>query len=391
MELVATYLAGLPEGREAAAAEAFAIGQTIGTWIPVPGITAAMRRTHGGRVVEVRKGASTEFVGGEPAAGRWVLRVGFPVVNFGAQMPMLFTTLLGNDPSTSISARLVDLQLPPAYVAQFPGPAHGIAGWRSLTGVEGRPLLLNMIKPCTGYPPRAGARFVRAVAAGGVDLVKDDELLADPAFSRVRERARAYSAVLDDVSEVTGQRPRYIANVTTRARDLEATAQAALEGGADALMVNVLAVGLDALASLIESTPGTPVFAHTAGVETFTGGAQSGYGHALLIGRLVRLVGADAVLLSTPFAARPLPAPAFRATVDGLREPWGDLRASMPVVGGGLTAATVRAIVDAAGTDVIIGIGGAIQGHPEGPAAGARVVRAAIDAAIAGQGPGSPL
>jgi 2,3-diketo-5-methylthiopentyl-1-phosphate enolase len=247
-----------------------------------------------------------------------------------------------------------------------------------------------MIKPCTGYPPRAGARFVRAVAAGGVDLVKDDELLADPAFSRVRERARAYAAVLDDVSELTGQRPRYIANVTTRARDLEATGQAALEGGADALMVNVLAVGLDALAALVESTPGTPVFAHTAGVETFTGAARAGYGHALLIGRLVRLVGADAVLLSTPFAARPLPEPAFRATVDGLRQPWGEVRASMPVVGGGLTAAMVRAIVDAAGTDVIIGVGGAIQGHPEGPAAGARVVRAAIDAAVAGRGPGSP-
>jgi 2,3-diketo-5-methylthiopentyl-1-phosphate enolase len=390
IELVATYLAVLPEGREAAAAEAFAIGQTIGTWTPVPGITDAMRYTHGGRVVEVREGVPTEFVGGEPAVGRWVLRVGFPIVNFGAQLPMLFTTLLGNDPSTSISARLVDLQLPPAYVAQFPGPAYGISGWRTLTGVQGRPLLLNMIKPCTGYPPQAGARFVRAVAAGGVDLVKDDELLADPAFSRVRERARAYSAVLDEVSKVTGQRPRYIANVTTRARDLEATAHAALEGGADALMVNVLAVGLDALAALVESTPGTPVFAHTAGVETFTGAARSGYGHALLIGRLVRLVGADAVLLSTPFASRPLPEPAFRATVDGMRQPWGAVRASMPVVGGGLTAATVPAIVDAAGTDVIIGVGGAIQGHPEGPAAGARVVRAAIDDAVAAHGLGSP-
>ncbi len=390
IELVATYLAGLPEGREAAAAEAFAIGQTIGTWVPVPGITDAMRRTHGGRVVEVREGGPTEFVGGEPAADRWVLRVGFPMANFGAQMPMLFTTLLGNDPSTSISARLVDLELPPAYVAGFPGPAYGMAGWRTLTGVEGRPLLLNMIKPCTGFPPRTGARFVRAVAAGGIDLVKDDELLADPAFSRVRERSRAYAAALDEVSQVTGQRPRYIANVTCRARDLEATAQAALEGGADALMVNVLAVGLDALAGLVESTPGTPVFAHTAGVETFTGAARSGYGHALLIGRLVRLVGADAVLLSTPYATRPLPEPAFHATVDAMRGPWRGLRASMPVVGGGLTAATVPAIVDAVGIDVIIGVGGAIQGHPEGPAEGARAVRAAIDAAVAGRGLGLP-
>ncbi len=386
LELVATYLAVLPTGREEAAAEAFATGQTIGTWTPVPGITDAMRRTYGGRVVEVREGGDRETVGGEPAAGLWVLRVGFPVANFGAQLPMLFTTLLGNDPSTSIAARLVDVDLPPAYAAAFPGPSEGIAGWRTLTGVEGRPLLLNMIKPCTGFPPAVGAGFVRSVAAGGPDLVKDDELLANPEFSRVRDRARAYSAALDAVSQVTGQRPRYIANVTTRARDLEATARAALEGGADALMVNVLAVGLDALAALVESRPGVPVFAHTAGVETFTGAPRSGFGHGLLIGRLIRLAGADAILTSTPLAPRPLPEPVFRATVDSMRGPWLDMRPALPVVGGGLTAAHVPAIVEALGIDVIIGVGGAIQGHPEGAAAGVRVVRTAIDDAVVARG-----
>jgi 2,3-diketo-5-methylthiopentyl-1-phosphate enolase len=43
----------------------------------------------------------------------------------------------------------------------------------------------------------------------------------------------------------------------------------------------------------------------------------------------------------------------------------------------------VGRIVDELGVDAIIGVGGAIQGHPEGPAAGARAVREAIDAAVA--------
>jgi 2,3-diketo-5-methylthiopentyl-1-phosphate enolase len=51
--------------------------------------------------------------------------------------------------------------------------------------------------------------------------------------------------------------------------------------------------------------------------------------------------------------------------------------------GGGITADHVAPIVDALGTDVIIAVGGAIQGHPEGAAAGGRAVRAAIDAAVA--------
>jgi 2,3-diketo-5-methylthiopentyl-1-phosphate enolase len=191
-----------------------------------------------------------------------------------------------------------------------------------------------------------------------------------------------YARTLDEVAAETGHRPRYLANVTTRAADLIPRAQAALEGGADALMVNALAVGLDPLAALVESRPGVPVFVHTAGVETFTGGVRSGFGHALLIGRLLRLAGADAILSSTPLAPRPMPEAAFGATIDGMRAPWHGMRPAMPVVGGGLTADHVPALVRALGPDAILGVGGAIQGHPDGATAGVRHVRAAIDAAI---------
>jgi 2,3-diketo-5-methylthiopentyl-1-phosphate enolase len=385
-EILATYLAVLPAGAEAAAAEAFAVGQTIGTWTPVPGITEAMRQAFGGRVVEVREGGDDELVAGEAAAGSSVLRVAFPVANVGDDLPMLFTMLLGNDPSTSLAVRLVDLELSESWRARYAGPRHGIDGWRRLTGVHGRPLLLNMIKPCTGFPPAVGAEFVRAVAEGGHDLIKDDELLASPGFSPVGERAQAYAQVLDDVSQVTGQRPRYIANITSRASDLASNADAALEGGADALMVNVLAVGLDALAGIVDAGFGVPIFAHTAGVETLTGSARAGFGHALLIGHLVRQVGADATLTSTPFASRPMPEPVFQASIRAMREVRGDVLPAMPVLGGGLTADHVAGIVEAVGNEVIVGVGGAIQGHRDGPAAGARAVLLALRASADASG-----
>jgi 2,3-diketo-5-methylthiopentyl-1-phosphate enolase len=297
---------------------------------------------------------------------------------------MLFTTLLGNDPSTSIAARLVGLELPPSYAAGFPGPSHGVDGWRRLTGVYERPLLLNMIKPCTGYPASVGARFVREVALGGVDLVKDDELLADPAFAPVADRAAAYRSALEDVAEETGHRARYVANVTTRLATLVDTAVAALAAGADAIMVNVFAVGLDGLAMLAEASLGVPILAHTAGVETLTGGRRAGFGQAVLLGDLVRLAGADAILLSTPYASRPLDRALYGAIVERMRRPAGPVLPAMPMVGGGLTANHVAALVRDLGPDALLAVGGAIQGHPEGAAAGARAVRAAIDAAVAG-------
>ena len=383
VDLVATYLAALPDGGAEAAAEAFATGQTIGTWIDVPGITPEMRDEHGGRVSELRRTTDRERVAGESADGAWLLRVAFPVVNFGPGFPMLFTTLVGNDPSTSIAARLVDLELPSSFVAGFPGPGHGIGGWRRLTGVTDRPLLLNMIKPNTGFGPEVGAKLATEVAAGGVDLVKDDELLADPSFNRVAERAAAYRAALDRVASQTGHRARYVANVTTRGERLLATARAALEAGADAVMVNALAVGLDAVASLAEARLGVPIFGHTAGIETMTGGGRSGIGQAVLLGRLLRLAGADAILTSTPYARRPLDRFVYEATIRRLRDDWAGLRAVAPIVGGGLTSAHIPDLIVDLGADAIIGVGGAIQGHPDGATAGARAIRTAIDDAVA--------
>ena len=383
--LTATYLAELPPDRAVAAAEAFATGQSIGTWLPVPGITADMRRRYGAVVEEVRPEPMPEEVGGEPIGGRWLMRIRFPAVNFGDEIPMLLTTLVGNDPSTSLTVRLVDIDLPARWTSAFPGPRLGVAGWRRITGVPGRPLLLNMIKPCTGFTPEVGAGLAEQVARGGVDLIKDDELLADPSFSPVAARARAYARRLDAVAGETGHRARYIANVTTRPLRLVETARAALEAGADAVMVNGLATGLDGVRTLAEAGLGAPILVHTTTSEVLTGGTGSGIGQAVLFGKLLRMAGADAVFTSTPHGHRPLPAGVFGTTVDWLLERRGGLRPAMPMLAGGVTADHIAPLIARAGTDVMLGIGGAIQGHPDGATAGARAMRAAIDAALAGE------
>jgi 2,3-diketo-5-methylthiopentyl-1-phosphate enolase len=381
-ELVATYLADLPSDRAEAAVEAFATGQSIGTWLPVPGISDEMRRLHGARVVEVSRTGSPEDLGGESNAELWKLRVAFPTENFGPQFPMLLTTLVGNDPSTSLSVRLVDIDLPDEYRAAFPGPQLGVEGWRVITGVRNRPLLLNMIKPCTGYSPSVGADLLEQPARGGADLIKDDELLGDAPFNRVAERSRAYRDRLDRVAEETGHRARYIANVTNRANLLIDTARAAVDSGADALMVNALAVGLDPFQALVESQPGVPILVHTATSDVMTGAANSGIGQALIFGKLLRLAGADSVFTTTPYARRPPSRSVYDKTLQWMLEPSTVHKPTMPMLAGGVTGAMIGPLIRESGTDIILGLGGAIQGHPQGAEAGARAVRAAIDEAM---------
>jgi 2,3-diketo-5-methylthiopentyl-1-phosphate enolase len=241
-----------------------------------------------------------------------------------------------------------------------------------------------MIKPCTGYDPAVGAGFVEDVARGGCDLIKDDELLGDPVFNRVTERARVYAERLDRIADETGHRARYIANVTTRLGSLLDTARTAVDGGADAVMINALAVGLDAVQTLAEANVGVPIFAHTAGIETFSGDPRAGFGRALLVGRLLRLAGADAILTDNPYGRRPPPRDVTSATIGRMREGWSALRPALPTVGGGLTVETVAPIVAEFGVDLIVAAGGAIQGHPQGATEGVRAMLASIhDAARA--------
>ena len=49
-----------------------------------------------------------------------------------------------------------------------------------------------MIKPCTGYTPEVGAKLFFEAAAGGVDIIKDDELIGgDREFNKIEDRVKA--------------------------------------------------------------------------------------------------------------------------------------------------------------------------------------------------------
>ncbi|MGM0819201.1 MAG: RuBisCO large subunit C-terminal-like domain-containing protein, partial [Actinomycetota bacterium] len=58
---------------------------------------------------------------------------------------------------------------------------------------------------------------------------------------------------------------------------------------------------------------------------------------------------------------------------------------TMPVIGGGVHPGVVPLYLRELGPDIVLGAGGAVQGHPGGAAAGVRAMRQAIDAAVAGR------
>jgi len=297
---------------------------------------------------------------------------------------MLMVGLAGNDVSTAIPVRLIDLELVGKAVRAFPGPKQGIEGLRCLTGIKDRPLILNMIKPCLGYSPEVGAELFYESGRGGVDLIKDDEVMANTALSGVEQRVRAYLQAAQRIAEETGRAPVYIVNITDRPARMRENAKAALAAGARAVMVNFVMTGLDCLAELSTEFGESLCFlGHYAGAGLMNAPTQ-GISSAVMLGLLPRLAGADAVMIMHP-AERNGPAYLeYLQTVQAHRLPVGSMKQVCTAVGGGITPVNTAAICRDLGRDTILGVGGAIQGHPDGAAAGAQAMLRAVEAAANG-------
>ncbi len=376
--VIATYLAfGITNAAALKKAGQFATGQSIGTWLPLPGVTRDMVENWQARVLAVYPLPTDESIS--------VLRVAFPHHNFASNFAMMLTAMVGNDVSTALRIKLIDLEFTAKALKAYTGPKQSIEGWRGATGVTGRPLVLNMIKPCLGFAPERGAELFYQSGLGGVDLIKDDEVFGNTSVSSVTGRLKAYNAAAGKLKEETGKAPVYIVNITDTPQRMRAHAQAVIDEGGKAAMVNFVSTGIDALRELTDEFGGSLCFlAHYAGAGMMNS-PQLGITGSVLLGVLARLAGADSVM--TMFAGSADTHELFEClqTVQKQKLPMGGLRPVMTSLGGGITPLSIGSTVKTFGNDVILGVGGAVQGHPMGTTAGAKAVMAALGGAMQGK------
>src|SRR4030043_338955 len=384
--IIGTYLVLYPAALPVPIIAPFlAIEQSTGTWVAVPGETEEVRRQHIAKVIGVYEMPDYEStVPPNLQTRQWFVQVAFPEVNIGEQIPMLLTTVVGNI-SMGGEIKLVDIRLNKKYVAGFQGPKFGIAGIREILGVPKRPLLNNMIKPCTGYTCEVGAELFRKAAAGGCDIVKDDELIADASFNSALERVKCYMEIEKQVYEETGEHTLYTVNVTDKIPKVFETAKRAVELGCNALMINYLAVGFPVMQALAEDPSiNVPILAHMDVAGALYMSPWHGLSSHLVLGKLPRLAGADIVVIPAPYGKAPVIDYKFRNVARNLAFPLYHLKPTFPMASGGITPSMVPTVMAALGNDIVIGSGGGIHAHPKGPVAGGKAFRQAIDATMKG-------
>ena len=285
----------------------------------------------------------------ELEGGRAVLE--FPEANWDGNVTLLVSSLIAGEWADSAAftrCRLVQAEWPSGLL---PGPAFE-APDEVLVGA--------IVKPSLGLSPGEVARTAAQLAAGGADLVKDDELLGDPAWCPLEERVRSVAAALPAGVQ-------YAVNISGRVESLLERAKRAVEFGAGVLMVNVFAQGLDALRSLREAEFGVPIFAHRVGAALWARNRSIGVAPDV-IAELTRLCGGDYVQVGSFTGNVYDTADEVRAEIDACHRPLGVPRA-VAVLGGGVgpdnAAAQVAASGARSGLMVLLGSAAYEGGSPE--------------------------
>jgi 2,3-diketo-5-methylthiopentyl-1-phosphate enolase len=218
-----------------------------------------------------------------------------------------------------------------------------------------------------------------------VDIVKDDELIGDAPFNRMVDRVRAYMESARRADDEKGEKTLYTVNITTGVEKLRDAALRAIDAGVNALMVNYLTVGVDAARALAEDPDITvPILGHFDFAGVWYESPFSGVSSHIVNGILPRLAGVDMVITPNTYGKFPFLRERHLRIGQHLLAPWRHLKPVWPMPGGGVNHAAVPSLVADFGNDFIVAAGGAIHGHPQGAAAGARALRQAIDVAVKG-------
>jgi ribulose-bisphosphate carboxylase large chain len=393
-EFVARYLIETPFSLEQAA-EVLAGEQSSGTFVRVAGETDELRARARARVIKVRRlddaaapALPNDFLRRRSIGGpyhRGVIEVGFPIDNVGVNLTALAATAAGNvyDLGELTAVRLLRLDLPTGYAAKFQRPRHGVLGTRRLTGVSAGPVIGTIIKPNVGLAPEDTALMVERLCEAGIDFVKDDEVMVNPAHAPLAKRVAAVMRVVNAHADRVGRKVMVAFNVSDETDVMRRNADLVAAAGGTCVMASVNWVGFAALESLRRSTD-LAIHGHRNGFAMMSRypGLGMDFGAYQVF---CRLAGVDQLHVNGISGKFWESDESVSQSARDCLQPLAENDAIMPVLSSGQTAATVEKTWRAVGSaDLMFLAGGGIIGHPEGPAAGVESIRVAWEAAIAG-------
>jgi ribulose-bisphosphate carboxylase large chain len=279
------------------------------------------------------------------------VRISLSAETIGDDPGQLINMLFGN---TSLHEDVVlsDVAFPKGLIENFGGPRHGLEKLRQRVGAPGRALTCSPLKP-QGLPPMQLAELGKDLAQAGIDYIKDDHGLADQAYSPFAARLEAVTVAVRSVQQQS-RATRYVPSLSGDLDTMRAQIALAKDAGVDTVMVAPMIAGLSNFHRLVRENPTVAFVAH----PTMAGAAR--ISPPLLLGKLFRILGADAVIFPNYGGRFGYSPDTCRALAHAALDRRAGLRPAVPVPAGGMTTDRVREMLDFYGADVMLLIGGAL-------------------------------
>jgi len=354
------------------ASERIAREETTGKWVG-KGKPSELFKKCQGTVLEIQ----------EIGKGKGIARCAFPLLNFAEDEDpyTAFWLFATGGPAFEFRdiewVKLVDFALPPKMLNSFPGPKFGLQGMKDLLGLGKEDLLLGMfVKPCAGLTVEEVVERCGEAAIAGVDIVSDDEKMANPPYCPLEEKVRA---VKEEIKKAE-RKVLYCAHITTSPDRIREKALRALEAGADALMIHILASGFHSLEILSKDPDiNVPLYVESGGRSIYDRLPNWGLS-SIAFAKLVRLLGGDALQTGVVGGYLRPDWETAKEMARAMREPIEGVKDCAPAIAGGLKPSNLVDNLSTFGLDVLAFAGVGILSHPLGTKAGVKAMRQAAEA-----------
>lgn len=301
-----------------------------------------------------------------------VVDIAFPVENIDFEtdgIAHLLVNIMGGQLDIDIieKCQVIDIQFPESVKKCFLGPKFGMTGVREYTKRHGKPLFGGILKPKTGISPSILLDMVKELVDGGVNFIKEDEILSNPKFCRIEDRIPLISEYLKDKNVV------YCASIHADPAHILERVKLVYNLGGNGVHVNFWC-GLGVYKSIRELD--MPIFLHfqKSGDKILTNTGHDFCINWQVICKIAAMSGVDFI----------------HAGMIGGYYKWDEKETLeavkilnkmnvVPALSCGFHAGLVKSVTEIVGIDYMANVGGAIHSHPDGTKAGALEIRRAID------------
>ena len=302
------------------------------------------------------------------------VEIAFPLVNIDWEtdgISQLLCTIMGGqvDIDRMIRCRAISLEFSQSFIdANFNKPKYGLSGFRKLTGQYNKPLFGGIIKPKTGITPDQLLDMTKQLVDGGVDFIKEDEIMSNPSVCKLQDRVELISNYISNTNVV------YCFCINADPVYVVPRAKFVADNGGRGVHINVWS-GLGAYKSIRDAD--LPLYIHyqKSGDKVFTHKDNPFSISWQLCCQLAVWCGVDTIHAGMWGGYLSDPEDELRETLRILTD--GNVT---PALSCGLTADSIQPIVDKFGVDWLGNSGGGIHSDSRGSMYGARTIRTAVDA-----------